>query len=185
MSKSLKPMLFLAIVSTLIFGGWATARIIKAVEFNLNCEAYIKRSANANTIELAKKELATSIDYIEKNNLTRGVVSIFLKNPTNDIEFWYQNLKAAYEELDNLNEDATALEKTNVLMKLRESLTDRESGGGTKVIVPSGITIYPDNSLYFWWCTLSTILMTAFWTIFTIQAEKKYHFMEKLNKVNK
>ena len=114
MGKSIKTWLFLAIISTLIFGSWATIRIVKAVGFNINCEAYIKRAADANTIDLAKGELAKAIDYAEQNNLTEGTVSIFLKNPANDISFWYQNMKSAYEELNNLSEEATSLEKTNV-----------------------------------------------------------------------
>ena len=54
----------------------------------------------------------------------------------------------SYEELDKLPETATSLEKTNVLMKLRETLTD-ESEDGTEVTVPNGISIYPNNVCLF------------------------------------
>ena len=172
--------LILAIVFTLIFCAWATVRIVKNVQFNLNCEAYLKRAADANTVELAKGELTKALNYIEENNLTEGIVSIFLKNPANDLEFWYNNIKSAYEELDSLPDDSTPLEKTNVLMKLRESLIDRDSSGETKVNLPEGLDIYPNNVLYFWWCTLSMIGLTVFWILFSIGAAILYEQKKKV-----
>ena len=160
--------LLLAIVCTLIFVSWATVRIIKSIQFSFECEAYLKRAANANTIELAKTELEKAIEYAELNNLTEGIVSIFLKNPANDLGFWYRNMKVAYEELDTLPENASPLEKTNVLMKLRESLTDSDSTGATSVITPSGITIYPNNMVYFLWSMFSSVAATVFWILFVI-----------------
>ncbi|MCL2812467.1 MAG: hypothetical protein FWD25_11360 [Clostridia bacterium] len=166
MNKTAKLLLIPAIIFTLVFGAWATARIIHSVNFSLNCSAYLKRAAEANTVEMAKVELANALEYAEQNNLTEGVVSVFLRNPTNDIGFWYNNLKAAHTELDNLPEDASALERTNVLMKLRESLTDRSSSDGTKVVHPEGISIYPHNVLYFWWGLISMIALGVSWTFF-------------------
>jgi len=162
--------LILAIVCTLVCCVWATVRIVKTVQFDLNCEAYLKRAADANTVEMAKDELAKAIKYAEDNNLTEGIVSIFLKNPANDIGFWYKNITAAYEELKNLPEDSTPLEKTNVLMKLRESLTDR-SNGGTSVILPEGISVYPNNVMYFVWGWASCIALCAFWLLFLISLD--------------
>ena len=170
MKKFKSIFLILAIVCSIVFCVWSVIRIVKAVQFDLNCEAYLKRAANANTVEMAKEELAKAIKYAEENNLTEGIVSIFLKNPANDIGFWYKNITAAYDELKNLPEDSTPLERTNVLMKLRESLTDR-SDGGTAVIVPDGITIYPDNVLYFWWGLLSCTALCVFWILFGVAAE--------------
>ena len=56
MRKSAKIYLILAIICTLVLGAWAVDRIIKAVSFDLACEAYIKRAADANTIEMAKTD---------------------------------------------------------------------------------------------------------------------------------
>jgi len=170
MKKNRNLFLILAIVFTVVFCGWATLRIVKYVQFNLGCEAYLKRAADSNTIELAKGELTKAIDYIEQNNLTDGIVSIFLKNPANDMGFWHTNIKSAYDELNNLPEDASQLEKTNVLMKLRESLTDRDDNGGTKVIFPQGLEIYPNNAAYFWLAALSCAALCLFWTLFGIAA---------------
>ena len=68
----------------------------------------------------------------------------------------------SYDELENLPEDATSLEKTNVLMKLRETLTD-ETESGVSVTIPNGISIYPRNVAYFWWGLLSPIFCLVLW----------------------
>lgn len=154
MGKLSKLFLTLAIVFTVAFGAWATTRIVKSYKFDNNCEVYIERAANASSVEMAKEELGKAIKYAEDNNLTEGIVSIFLKQPKNDVGYWYKNMKTAYEELENLPEDATTLEKSNVLMKLRESLVD-SSDGSTTVRHPDGISIYPNNVAYFWWGMIS------------------------------
>lgn len=165
MGKATTIFLVLAIITTLIFAWWAVDRIVSAVDFNFGCEAYLKRAADANTVELAKENLIIAIEFAEENNLTEGIVSIFLKNPENDVGFWYENIKEAYNELCELPEDATSLEKTNMLMKLRESLTD-EGESGVNVTIPEGISIYPNNVAYFWWGLISFIAACAFWILF-------------------
>ncbi len=155
--------LALAIVATVLFCMWGGVRIVKWISFNTNCKQYLKRAADANSVEMAKEELKHAISYAEKNNLTEGVVSIILHQPKNDIGYWYNNLKASYEELENLPSDASSLEKTNVLMKLRETLTDDSGENGTKVTVPNGITIYPNNVLYCLWGVFSFVLGCVFW----------------------
>ena len=162
MEKATKIVKALVIVATLVFCAWSTVRIVKAVQFDMNCTQYIKRAADANTVELAKEELAKAISYAEENNLTEGVVSIFLHQPKNDVGYWYKNLTEAYAELENLSEDATSLEKKNLLMKMRESLTD-EKQSGVSVTMPDGISIYPKNIFYFWWGLLSFICCLGSW----------------------
>jgi len=150
-------MSWVLIIAFISFVGWGIARTVKAVQFRFNCEQYIKRAADASSIEIAKGELEKVLSYCEDNGLTEGVVSIFFKQPKNDIGFWYQNLKMAYEELENLPEDTTTLEKTNLLMKVRETLVDTDSNG-TKITLPDGISIYPYNLFYFFWTTISLIV---------------------------
>lgn len=161
MVKVSRFLLVLAIVASVLWCWWAGVRIYKGVQFEHQCEAYLKRAADANTVEIAKDNLAKAIEYAEKNNLTTGIVSVFMRNPENDIGFWYDNMKACYEELDNLPEDATSLEKTNMLMKLRESLVD--TGESTSVTVPEGISVYPNNVIYFIWGWLSFISAVILW----------------------
>jgi len=183
MKKYSKTFLILAIISKLAFTGWATVRIIKSVQFEFGCSAFLKRAANANTVELAITELGKAIEYVEDNNLTEGTVSIFLQNPANDIGFWYRNMTSAYDELNALPEDASPLERTNVLMKLRESLTDSDSNGSTTVIIPDGISIYPNNMIFFIWSTLSIIAMCVFWTLFGVSIGLKFETVTENKKI--
>lgn len=162
MGKGRKKFMTFAIMATIVLGAWLIVRIVKDVQFDMNCTQYIKRAADAGTVETAKKELSSAISYAEENNLTEGVVSIFFHQPRNDIGYWYKNMTESYSELENLSEDATSLEKTNVLMKLRETLTD-ENQSGVSVTIPDGISIYPSNVLYFLWGFPSGILCIVFW----------------------
>lgn len=157
--------LVMAIIFTLTFLAWGTVRIVDAVQFNMGCKQYLKRAADANSVEMAKDQLKTAIDYAESEGLTEGIVSIILKQPKNDIGFWYDNMKKSYEELEKVDENTSQLERTNILMKLRESLTD-SSEDGTVVTIPDGISIYPNNVAFFWWGLLSFILACAFWLRF-------------------
>ena len=156
--------LVFAIIFTVLFLAIATVTVVKEIVFDMNCTQYIKRAADANTVELAKDELEKAISYAEEEDLTEGIVSIFLHQPQNDIGFWYNNMKEAYSELENLPEEATPLEKTNVLMKLRESLTD-ETDSGISVTMPSGISLYPYNAMYFWIGIIFVIFAIVFWIL--------------------
>lgn len=161
-NKAAKIFMVLAIIATMVFLAWLTARIVNDVKFDMNCKQYLKRAADANSVETAKEELDKAISYAEENNLTEGFTSIFLHQPQNDIGYWYKNLTDAYDELENISEDATSLEKSNVLMKLRETLTD-ETSSGDLVTVPYDICTYPNNVAYFWWCILSAVACLIFW----------------------
>lgn len=171
MGKKSKVFLILAIVFTMLFGIWGVVRIVKYVSFETNCTQYLKRAADANSVELAKAELKEAISYAESENLTTGRVSIFLNQPKNDIGYWYENLKTSYEELENLPSDTSSLEKTNVLMKLRETLTDT-SEDGTEVTVPEGISIYPNNLAYCLWSIFSGILAIVSWFFFYVYIDE-------------
>ena len=155
-TRKRKLLTVLTIIALASFVAFSTVRIVKLVQFETGCTQYIKRAADANTVETAKEELEKAISYAEENNLNDGVVSIFLHQPKNDIGYWYQNMQEAYAELENLPEDTTSLEKTNVLMKLRETLTD-EGSEGVEVTFPEGIELYPNNIIYFWWGLISFV----------------------------
>lgn len=131
----------LILFSVGVFG----VRISKGIVFKQNVSGYLKRAADANTIDLANAELTKVINYLDANNLTSGYTSVMWETPDEDIGFWYQNLKASQQELQNLNSDS-ALERTNVLMKLRETLLD--TGEKTKVTIPKGLSVYPYNLLW-------------------------------------
>lgn len=135
----------------------AFIRIVNAIQFSINCEQYLKRASDANTVENASMNLSKAIKYLEAHDLTNGIVSIFLHQPSNDIGYWYSNLKSALNELNSVKPEASQLEKTNILMKLRETLIDE--GKGIVVTTPEGISIYPHNCVMFWIGTVSLVLM--------------------------
>ena len=70
-------------------------QIVASYQFSIGCAGHLKRASNANTIEMAKVELRTAIAYLETKKLTSGYVSIFLKQPKNDLGFFYANLRSS------------------------------------------------------------------------------------------
>lgn len=116
----------------------------KSVKLKQECTGHLKRAADANSTETAKVELNAATNYLEQNNLTKGYTSVFYNTPDEDIEFFYNNLKASEEELAKIDSTTTSLEKTNVLMKLRETLMDNNKDGD-HVTTPMGLSRYPHN----------------------------------------
>lgn len=114
------------------------------VRLNQNCTGYLERAASANTVETAKEELGIALKYLEDNNLTSGYTSIIYRTPGDDVGYWYKNLKESYGELDKVTDQTSSLEKTNILMKLRETIMDHGKNGDY-VTKPNGLSRYPNN----------------------------------------
>ncbi len=142
-----KVIFVLSIVSLLLCIG---VMIYRGIIFNQQCEGYLKRAADANSIELAEAELRKAIHYCEENGLTSGYTSIFYRTPDEDLGFWFTNLQTSLKELEDLPTNSTSLEKSNMLLKLRETLTD-QTGDGTSVTVPTGISRFPYNAGFTIW----------------------------------
>ncbi|OHA87761.1 MAG: hypothetical protein A3A96_00760 [Candidatus Zambryskibacteria bacterium RIFCSPLOWO2_01_FULL_39_39] len=147
-----------AILFTASFLIWVGVRTIAGINFDRNCEGYLKRAADANTIDLAIENLKVATKYAEQNGMTSGFTSIMYRTPNEDIGFWYKNLTASLKELRVVKPDTPQLEKTNILMKLRETLLDQNS-----ITSPPGISIYPSNGSYAMWSILSFFLGFVFW----------------------
>ncbi|MBW1297319.1 hypothetical protein [Aquimarina litoralis] len=163
--KSIIGTLLIA-VSLVIFG----VRISKKIQFKQNVSGYLKRAADASTIEIANEELTKVITYLEANNLTSGYTSMIWETPNEDIGFWYKNLKASQNELQNLKSES-ALERTNVLIKLRETLLD--TGKRTKVTIPRGLAVYPNNKLWGFLITTALFSLLIGFVLIAIEADKK------------
>ena len=174
-----KLIIFIGIASFLSFGAWSAVRIVRSIQFNISCSAYMQRASEANTIELARENLSRAITCAEDWGLTEGIVSIFLQNPVNDMGFWYVNMVEVYQVLEELPEDVSPLEQSNVLIKLRESLRGNRDGT-TSIVYPQGISVYPQNKALFWWATISVIGMLPL-SIYGIIAPDK---MEKAKAAN-
>ena len=118
-----------------------------SVVFTQECGGHLKRAADANTVDLARSELETAVAYIEREGLTADYTSILYRTPDEDVGFWHRNLAASLEELRAVSPDASQLERSNVLMRLRETLLDHgEHGEG--VTMPDGISVFPYNRAF-------------------------------------
>jgi len=131
-----------------IFGLLITSvRIIKSVQFDMHCGSYMTRAANANTIAIAKDQMCIVVAYAESNGLTNGTTAVLWLDPNMDIGYWYNNMKSAYQELCSISPDASSLEKSNMLIKLRESLLT-QGKDGAELDCPDNISLFPNNA--FW-----------------------------------
>jgi hypothetical protein len=151
---------FITIVFLFIFVLWGGVRTWKSIQFEVACGGHIKRAADDNTIELAREELKIVLEYSEDNGLTKGSTHLLFPVPSADIGFWHKNIKASIDELDKVTPQTSQLEKTNLLIKLRETLLDH--GQGTDITVPEGISIYPYNWVFCLWAIFSILGMVIF-----------------------
>lgn len=144
-----KILIILCIICILVPAIVYGVAIIKTIRMDVNCINYFEMAADANSVEIAEKHLTAGINYLETNNITQGSTGIIFHKPTNNIGFWYENLKSAQEQLIEMNqrEDLTELEESNALMKLRETLLGSEG----YVTHPSMISFVPNHTSWFWW----------------------------------
>ena len=136
------------ILPSVVVGG---AFWYRSVVFDQNCGGLLVRAANANTIPLAHAELDRAVKYLESEGLTDGYTSVWYQTPDEDIGFWYKNLVEARSELKSLTEKGegkvSALEQSNTLLKLRDTLTTNKGQGGESLTYPDGISRYPNNAV--------------------------------------
>ena len=108
----------IAILLTLPFLGFLGVRMLANIYFTRECGGHLARAASANTVETAIEELELSLRYLENTKRTEGYTSILYQTPAEDIGFWYRNLRQASQELQELPATTSALERSNMLMKL-------------------------------------------------------------------
>ncbi len=138
-----------------------TYQIYSALEFNANCAGYLKRAADSSSPEIATKELDLALQYMVNNHLTSGSSHILYATPDTDVGFWYNNIKSANDDLKMIKPDASNLEKSNMLIKLREVLLDDDA-----LTLPSNISIYPYQTLIMLGDTLSIIMVIIGFSLF-------------------
>lgn len=153
-SNGIGVCLFGIIICAVIFIITAIVDWQQYIAFQQNCGSYLKLAADANTVELAKERLSTAIKYLEDSNLTKGNTGTIYNTPETDIKVWYDNLVASENELEKIKTDASQFEKTNVLMKLRETLLDHGEKGDS-ITVPNFLHLYPNQASFFWTQVLS------------------------------
>ena len=165
----------ISILTTIATVIWVAAMIwfiSLRVEFKQNCTGYLKQAADANTIELAIDRLDKAIEYVESKNWTDGYTSILWKTEDENIGFWYKNLKASRIELEKAL-CSTQMEQTNVLMKLRETLTDNNENG-TYITYPSGLWKYPHNMEFAVFAWIIHIILIVVWILCFIKLATEY-----------
>lgn len=147
------------IVSFSCFVAWLLIRIYRVLCFYKNCESYIRNSMNTASIDIAKSELEHAISYLEKNNLTSGRTSIVTSKLHNDIGYFYKNLKKQYDFLDHKCKNSlTEVNIQNILKEYEDNLHSR-TANGVKTLIPEGISIYPSNTVFCIWGTMSFITL--------------------------
>jgi hypothetical protein len=120
-------------------------RISADISFTQGCGGHLKRAADANSVALAESELQMAVDYLDRHNMTSGYTSVVYRTPDEDVGFWHDNLASSLATLKTLPKNATQLEQSNVLMKLRETILDHGKDGDS-LTTPDGISIYPNNA---------------------------------------
>ena len=148
-----------------------TISIVEGIQFSANCGDYLKLAADANSIDMAEKHLTSAITYLENNNLTSGHTKIFIYYPKNDVGLWYENLKTAQTQLQEMQAgEYTELEQSNMLMKLRETILD-ENGALTK---PEGISLHPNYTTMFWFNMLLWLPCWVIGIVVAVVASEEY-----------
>ncbi len=148
---------FLGLIGLLLLVVLGITRFACSVGFKQGCSGYLKLAADASTVQLAEENLSKALEYIERKGLTHGYTSIFWETPDEDMGFWYRNLSESLSDLRGLSPDASFLEKSNMLIKLRETLLD-DGDKGQSVTAPRGVEVYPSNMLFVIWGVLGLVL---------------------------
>lgn len=78
---------FTIILLTILALAGTGAVIYQRIDFNQNYSGRLERAANANTVELAVKELDAAIQYAEANGYTNGYTSVIYRTPDEDVEY--------------------------------------------------------------------------------------------------
>lgn len=168
----MKKITILAVVVSALWLAAMVWFICLRVEFNQNCTGYLKQAADANTIELAIDRLDKAIEYVELQDWTDGYTSVLWKTEDENIGFWYKNLKASRVELEKaLN--SSQMEQTNVLMKLRETLTDNNENG-THITYPDGLWKYPNNMEFAIFACFIHLLFIGIWIYLLVRLVNEY-----------
>ena len=126
--------------------------ITKAFIFDNECVSHLKNAGNASTLEVAREELGVALEYLEDNGLTIENIS---SDPKSDAVQWYEKLKSAYNEMVKLSAGSDEEETAYALDMVKETIYD----GDVRVSVPDGVEKYPYNAIYFWWRTISIMML--------------------------
>ena len=97
-----KLFVVLGIVLSLFAVPLTAMAIYYGVDYSKNCSDHIYNAARSSTPEIAAEELTKAIDYMEAHGITSGT-SIWGASE-NNVGWYYANIKAARDNLENFHE---------------------------------------------------------------------------------
>jgi hypothetical protein len=143
------------IVPPALLVGCAVTMAYKEYSARRDVIDYLKLAADAPTLRLAQRYLSTAVRNMEARGWTSGSTALFFKVPLRDIGFWYQNTKGELDELEALiaaDPSLSPVDRSNVLVKLRETLMD-----GNYLTFPEWGELAPYNALFFWMVVVGAV----------------------------
>lgn len=168
MSNSFKIIiLVIAAVFSLV---WAGIRTVNSITYNRDVGGHLKLAADANSIELAERQLELAIDGMDARGLCPSggdcYTSVLYRTPDEDVGFWRENIVGTLADLQAMSPDerASNLIVSNQLLKVRETLLDSGTNGD-QVTDPPGISIYGSNHLMaaLGWISFLTLTLFGLW----------------------
>ncbi len=176
----------LALSLVIIFGisllSWMGVRTYKWLTFYNEVGRYVEDVYATPTLEEFSQNLQMAITSIEENGLTQGTVSIFPRirqNEKRNMGTWYQNLKKSQAILEQAKQMSLA-DQSAILDDQRTCIMQAE-----KVFrYTQGISIYPYNTIFFWWATISFIglAISAIWGCHLIDYEMTNEYLHSKKK---
>jgi len=120
---------------------------IQSMELDRCCLQHLRLAANASTVDMAESQLRTAISWLERHKGKTGSTALIYRTPDTDYGYWLANLKASADELRQLGPDSTQTDRTNTLLKLRETIMDNDASG-SYVAVPENLATFPCTGSY-------------------------------------
>jgi len=145
----------LFIVALIVFVCTVISNYVYNYNFNKECCDYLKLAAYSPSIEKSTQFLEKALVYLEKEEKTTGNSAFIFKTPSSDIGIWFSQLKEAQKTLVKcLPDSISGLEKTNALMKIRETIEN-----GTILTLPPYLDTFPKHIFFLWTYILSLMIM--------------------------
>ena len=171
---------FLTIANGLSFLAFLITVTVLNITFDRQVEGHLKLAGDANSIELAAKKISLAIEGMDRRGIcdhfqqetAHCFTSVIYETPDEDVVFWRTNIQMTLLDLQAVPPDADHLTVSNTLMKVRETLLD--SGQHLSVTTPSGISLYPNNRLFFLWGWTSIILLCTGGGLFVLNDLRRY-----------
>ena len=148
----------LLILSAICLAWWSAYRVAAVKDFYIGCGQYLKSATEAKTVEAATEQLEKAVAYIEEKGLIKGHTSILRKAKNENVGLWYTGVKESLKSLKKLTPGTTEDRRSKMLIKLRKNLI-RNTWIGDRVIIPSGISVFPYNKFLAYEALISLIIL--------------------------